>query len=74
MQELVGRESQFIVATHSPILLGYPNARILLLDEWGYRPVRYEETEHYRLMRQFLDDRDAVLRSVFAEQSELFSG
>ena len=74
MRQLVLQESQFIIATHSPILLAYPNAKILLLDERGYRPVKYEETEHYRLMRRFLDDPEGVLRSVFAEHGDLFSG
>jgi len=39
-------ESQFIIATHSPILLAYPNAKILLLNLNGYLPVNYEDTEH----------------------------
>jgi predicted ATPase len=71
MCQLVLQSSQFIVATHSPILLAYPNAKILLLDERGYTQVRYEDTEHYRLTRQFLNDPEAGLREAFAEEGEL---
>ena len=67
MRLLAGEDSQFIVATHSPILMAYPGARIYLLDEGGIRPVRYEETEHYQLTRRFLEDPDRMLRYLFAE-------
>ena len=66
MHLLVEEDSQFIVATHSPILMAYPGARIYLLDEAGIRPVRYEETEHYQLTRRFLEDPDRMLRYLFA--------
>lgn len=66
MRELVLQESQFIIATHSPILLAYPNAKILLLDQNGYRPVKYEETEHYQVTRRFLNDPEEALKSIFA--------
>ena len=67
VRELVYQESQFIIATHSPILLGYPNATILCLDEGGYRPVNYEDTEHYQIALRFLTDRNRTLRDVFGE-------
>lgn len=72
MRHLVRQESQFIIATHSPMLLAYPNAKILLLDEGGYRQVKYEDTEHYQLTRQFLNETDEVLKAVFAENGEMF--
>jgi predicted ATPase len=56
INELVQANSQFIIATHSPILLAYPNAVIYQLDEEGMRKVKYEETEHYRLTKYFLDN------------------
>ena len=74
MRELVLQESQFIIATHSPILLAYPNAKILLLDQHGYKPVKYEETEHYQVMRRFLNDPEGALKTVFAESGDLFRG
>jgi predicted ATPase len=56
MHELVELESQFIVATHSPILLGYPNATIFEFGERGIARVSYDETDPYRLTKSFLDD------------------
>lgn len=70
MRELVLQESQFIVATHSPILLGYPNARILVLDANGYRDTRYTETDHYRTTKSFLDDPVESVRRLFADASD----
>jgi predicted ATPase len=65
MRELVLQDSQFIIATHSPLLLAYPNAKILLLDQRGYTQVKYEDTEHYQVTRRFLNDPHEVLKSVF---------
>ena len=59
--ELVRQESQFVIATHSPILMAYPDALILQCTPGGIRPVRYEDTEHFRVTRDFLLHRDKVL-------------
>lgn len=67
MHDLVGRGSQFIIATHSPILMAYPAARILLLDETGMRQVGYKETWHYQLTKAFLDHPDDFLRRLLEE-------
>jgi predicted ATPase len=56
IHSLVEDGSQFIIATHSPILLAYPRSKIVLLDAGGLRDVRYEETEHYAVTRRFLND------------------
>ncbi len=72
MCELVRQESQFIVSTHSVILLAYPDAKILRLDERGYTQVTYEETEHFRVMRDFMSDREGTLKSAFGETDSLF--
>jgi predicted ATPase len=72
IRQLVRQDSQFIIATHSPILLAYPNAKILLLDERGYLAVDYKDTEHYQLTRHLLNDTDAVLKTVFSDNGELF--
>jgi predicted ATPase len=66
MHDLVGQQSQFLIATHSPILMGYPGADILLLDEDGIRRVEYEETEHYFITREFLQNRERMLRELFS--------
>lgn len=59
--------SQFIMATHSPILLAYPDARIYECSEAGLRVVQYEETEHFQLTRDFLLHRDRFFRELFKE-------
>ncbi len=53
--------AQFIVATHSPILLACPGATIFSFDHVPISPVEYEDTEHYRLYRSFMEDRHRYL-------------
>ena len=48
--------SQVIMATHSPILMAFPEAGLLRLTRYGLRPVTLEETDHYRLLREFILD------------------
>jgi predicted ATPase len=67
MHELVLEHSQFVVATHSPILLGYPEASILELSEDGIRSVGYEETEQVELTRSFLENPGRFLRHLLAD-------
>ena len=69
MHELVEGRSQFIVATHAPIVLAYPNATIYQLDENGVSRIEYEQTEHVRLTRDFLNDRERVLAHLFRSRS-----
>ena len=64
MHELVGEHSQFVIATHSPILLGYPGAAILELGDEGVRRLAYEETEQVELTRSFLEDPQRFLRHL----------
>ena len=56
--------AQFIIASHSPILLGIPEAEILEFDDKGIHSVSYEDTESYRLTKMFLDDRENLLRHL----------
>jgi predicted ATPase len=65
MRELTREGSQFIVATHSPILMGYPGGRIYMLTDSGFEPVAYEDTEQYQLTRSFLEDRERFFRHLF---------
>ena len=55
--------AQFIVATHSPILLACPGAEIYSFDEAPVTRLRYEQTEHYRLYRQFMADPAPLLEA-----------
>ena len=67
LHQMAREGSQFIIATHSPILLGLPEAAILSFDEEGVRPVAWEDTESYRLTKLFLERRDRLLQQVFEE-------
>lgn len=58
---LVQKNSQFIIATHSPILMAYPGAEVYLLTEDGIRSVGFQETEHYQLTRRFLENPEKML-------------
>lgn len=66
IHQLVQDQSQFIIATHSPILLAYPNAKILLFDGTGIAEVAYEDTEHYAITRDFLNHYPRRLEQLFA--------
>lgn len=61
MDALVKADAQFVIATHSPILMAFPGARIYLLDGEGLRPADYRETEHYQLTKQFLENPERML-------------
>ncbi len=65
MNELVNQESQFIIATHSPIIMAYPDAKILQLSEEGIVETKLEDTNHYILMKQFFDDKERILHHLF---------
>jgi predicted ATPase len=67
LHELVRLGSQFVIATHSPILMAYPEARILELSASGIREVSYEDTEHFKVTRAFLLRRETMLRELLAE-------
>jgi predicted ATPase len=67
MHDLVRRGSQFLIATHSPILMGYPGATIYLLTEGAITRVPYTETEHYVITRSFLNNPEGMLRELLAD-------
>ncbi|MCG8397923.1 AAA family ATPase [Bacillus atrophaeus] len=58
---------QMIIATHSPILLGYPDAEILSFDDSRIHKTEYEQTEHVQLTKYFLQHRDRMLDELFRE-------
>jgi predicted ATPase len=70
MHDLVRAGCQFVVATHAPILLAYPDAWIYELDERGLRRVEYEQTATVRTTREFLSSREAMLAELFADDEE----
>jgi predicted ATPase len=71
MHELIENGSQFLIATQSPIVLGYPHATIYWLSDAGIAPVPYTETEHFRVTRSFLTQRDTMLRELFRPSDDV---
>jgi predicted ATPase len=67
MHQLVELGSQFILATHSPILMAYPGAQLLSLSGSGIAPLDYDETEHVVVMRRFMNDRATLLDELLRD-------
>lgn len=67
LHRLVQSQSQLIIATHSPILLAYPDAAIMQFGPEGISRVAYEETEHYIVTRDLLNRYPAMLRVLMAD-------
>lgn len=65
IDRLVKDNSQFIIATHSPILLAYPGAQILQFSKDGIDEVEYHQTEHYTVTKAFLNNPEKYLRYLF---------
>ncbi len=70
IKRLVSKQSQFIIATHSPILIAYPEATIYQLTESGIEQVTYEQTEHYAITKQFLDNPKQMMKYLFESMDE----
>ena len=62
--------SQFIIATHSPILLGLPGAQILSFSDDGIQPICYEDTESYQITKLFLERRKQMLEELFKDAED----
>jgi predicted ATPase len=58
---------QIVMATHSPMLMAYPNARLLRLSKYGLEPVTVEQTDHYKVMREFCYDPAGFVEAVIEE-------
>jgi predicted ATPase len=67
VHELVGQGSQFVIATHSPIVLAYPGATILACTDEGLHETAYDDAEPVRLTRGFLDSPQAFLRALLED-------
>ena len=59
--------SQFIIATHSPILLGIPGAQIISFDEGTVHNCEYEDTESYKVTEMFINNREVLLKRLLSE-------
>jgi predicted ATPase len=70
IHDVVGGNGQFLVATHSPILLAYPGARIYEFSAAGLDEVAYDVAQPYVLTKSFLDDPNAFLHHLFTDEPE----
>ncbi|HBP30795.1 MAG TPA: hypothetical protein DD666_15410 [Advenella kashmirensis] len=69
MHELVQGGSQFLIATHSPILMAYPDADIYQFDKSGISTIAYEDTDHFNITRNFLANPGRMLDILMSEYS-----
>lgn len=67
MHELCKLNSQMVIATHSPIILSYPNSTIYEFSEHGIKKVLFEETEHYQVTKNFLNNYKLMLKELMAD-------
>ena len=67
ISRLASRGAQFIIASHSPILLGIPEAEILAFDEHGIEKCAYQDTETYRVTEMFINNREYFLRRLLLD-------
>ncbi|CAN7572888.1 AAA family ATPase [Acidovorax sp. LjRoot66] len=67
MRDLVEEKSQFIIATHSPILMAYPDATIFHCGKDSIQQIAYQDTEHFRVTRDFLMDPQSMLERLLAQ-------
>jgi predicted ATPase len=68
IHDLVNDNSQFIIATHSPIIMAYPDALIYEFSEDGIQERKLEETNHYTIMKQFFDDKNRMLHHLLERE------
>src|SRR5262249_48847995 len=72
MHRLVFHRSPLVIATHSPILLAYPRAKIYQFSEDGIKEVKYTDTEHYLITKDFLNRHERMLEMLLsAEEQDL---
>ena len=67
MQELVKNNSQFIISTHSPILMTFPDADVMEISTDGIRSVDYRDTEHYIVTKRFMDAPEKIVESLLGD-------
>lgn len=65
--ELERGGSQFLIATHSPLLLAYPDAEIVTFDDGNIHKIAYEETTHYQITKRFINDYSAMAKRLTDE-------
>lgn len=68
MDELVRNDSQFIIATHSPMLLAFPDAEVYQIREDGIASVRFQDTDHYRTTVRFLQNPESAIEDILGRE------
>jgi len=71
LHDLVDEFSQFIIATHSPLIMAYPDAWIYQFSADGIQRVAYEDTEHFQITRSFMRDHKVMLKRLLRREDEL---
>lgn len=74
LHDLVDEFSQFVIATHSPLIMAYPDAWIYQFTAEGIQRVDYEDTEHYQITRGFMRDHQGMLKRLLRREGELDLG
>ena len=70
MHDYIRSGGQFVIATHSPILMAYPDACLYHLSDEGIHPIAYKDTEHYQITRGFLSNPERSLKILMEERDE----
>lgn len=68
------KDAQFIISTHSPVLLGFPDAQIVSFDDGILREIEYEDTAPMQIVRRFVNNRKGFLHELFQKSPTLFDG
>ena len=71
INDAVKQGCQIIMATHSPVVMSFPNAQLLEISHQGIQPTKVDQVESFQLMKQFINDPDSFLRHLFAEHDSL---
>lgn len=69
INNLVNKNSQFIIATHSPILMTFPNAQILEFSQDGIKETKYQDTEHFQITKSFLENPEKMLHYLLDDSN-----
>lgn len=67
INKMIHRGAQFIIVTHSPILLSFPDADIFNFSQDGLKKICYEETDSYRIMELFINHKDSILNNLLKD-------
>ena len=67
MGRLIENDSQFIIATHSPMLMAFPGAEVFEFSKTGIEKKDYKETEHFQIMKNFTHDPERMMKIILGE-------